>query len=138
MPRQPTIAELEKRREELRGRLAATGEMRPGSLTGRLRRCGKPNCHCAREGAAGHGPSWSLTRVVGGKTVTRIIPKSAVELTRQQIAEYRAFRDLSRELIEVNERLCDARLRAQRARREAEKRGSAKPLRQKSPPKSKP
>ena len=29
----------------------------------------KPNCHCAAPGARGHGPSRSLTRAVGGKTV---------------------------------------------------------------------
>src|SRR5258708_23029237 len=33
------------------------------------RRCGKPNCACARPGHRGHGPQWNLTRRVGGKTV---------------------------------------------------------------------
>jgi hypothetical protein len=136
MARQPAIEELERKREGLREKLAATAEMRPGSLVGRYRRCGKPTCHCAGEGAAGHGPSWSLTHVVEGKTVTRIIPESAVEVTRQQIAEYRAFRDLSREFVEVNEQLCDARLGAERARAEAEKGGSAKPSQRRSLPKS--
>ena len=61
MARRPAIEELERQREGLREKLAATAEMRPGSLVGRYRRCGKPTCHCASEGAAGHGPSWSLT-----------------------------------------------------------------------------
>ncbi len=135
MPKRPALEELERKREGLREKLAATADMRPGSLVGRYRRCGKASCHCAGEGAAGHGPSWSLTRVVEGKTVTRIIPESAVELTRQQIAEYRAFRDLSREFIEVNEDLCAARLGVERAR-EGEKGGSAKPSRRRSSPKS--
>ena len=136
MAKQPLVAELEQRREELRERLASAGEMRPGSLVGRYRRCGKAGCHCAGEGAEGHGPSWSLTRVVDGKTVTRIIPEAAVERTRVQIAEYRAFRDLSREFVEVNDQLCDARLGSERARAEAEKGGSAKPSRRRSSPKS--
>ena len=137
MPKRLAIEELEKRREGLRQNLASTAEMRPGSLVGRYRRCGKASCHCAAEGAVGHGPSWSLTRVVNGKTVTRIIPESAVELTRQQIAEHRTFRDLSREFVEVNEQLCDARLVGQRVRAEAEKRGSKKPSRRRLSPKSK-
>ncbi len=137
MRKRVMLEELRKRRDGLGAKLASTAEMRPGSLVGRYRRCGKPNCHCAGEGAVGHGPSWSLTRVVAGKTVTRIIPESAVELTRQQIAEYRAFRDLSREFVEVNEQLCDTRLGAERAARgEAEKRGSKKSSRHRSSPKS--
>lgn len=136
MPKRPALEELEKKREGLREELAATAEMRPGSLVGRYRRCGKATCHCAREGAAGHGPSWSLTRVAGGKTVTRIIPESAVELTRRQIAQYRAFRNLSREFVEINEQLCDARLGAERTREGVEKGGSAKPSRRRSSPKS--
>ena len=76
----------------------------------RYRRCGKAGCHCAGEGADGHGPSWSLTREVGGKTITRIIPSDAVARTRAQIEEYRRFRDVVRELVETSEQLCDAKL----------------------------
>ena len=90
--------ELERRRNEIREKLASVGDLRPGSLVGRYRKCGKPNCHCATEEGGGHGPSWSLTRQVGGKTVTRIIPASAVEQTREQIAEYQRLRKLTRVL----------------------------------------
>ena len=107
-----SVADLEKRLEELRRELVCIGEMRRGSLTKRYRQCGKPNCHCAQPGDPGHGPSFSLTRQVDGKTVTRIIPAGeAVERTQTQIAEYQRFRGLTRELIEVSERLCQARLK---------------------------
>jgi hypothetical protein len=99
-------------RDHLRAQLGEIGDMRPGSLIERYRKCGKPSCRCARKGAPGHGPSYSLTRPVKGKTLTRIIPKgSAVERTRHQIAEYRRFRALVQELIAVNEQLCDLQLR---------------------------
>jgi len=100
------------RRDHLRAKLGEIGDMRPGSLTERYRKCGKPSCRCARKGAPGHGPSYSLTRPVKGKTLTRIIPKGpAVERTRHQIAEYRLFRALVQELVAVNEQLCDLQLR---------------------------
>jgi len=102
--------ELRNRRDEIRDQLAGIGDLRPGSLVGRYRRCGKPNCHCAREEGGGHGPSWSLTRGVGGRTVTRIIPPGAVPKTREQIAEYRRLRRLTSELVEVSEGLCEALL----------------------------
>ncbi len=119
------VAALEQRREELNRQLAQIGEMRPGSLVKRYRKCGKPNCRCARPGERGHGPSFSLTRQVEGKTVTRVIPAgAAVERTRAQIAEYRRFRRLVVELVEVSERLCQARL-------EAERKGAAQPVKKK-------
>lgn len=105
------IEVLQVKRDQLKARLVEMGDMRPGSLVERFRKCGKPACHCAERGTPGHGPCYSLTHAVDGKTVTRIIPKGvAVEHTRQQIAEYHRFRDLVRELILVSEQICDAQI----------------------------
>ncbi len=103
---------LEKHRAAIKHQIDEARDMRPGSLVERYRRCGKPGCHCAGTGASGHGPSWSLTHAVGGKTVTRIIPPHAVDATRRQIAEYQRFRGLVRELVDTSERLCEAKLAA--------------------------
>lgn len=132
------IEELERRRDELRSQLAAIRDMRQGSLVERYRRCGKSSCHCAQEKEATHGPSWSLTRAVQGKTITRVIPAHAVERTREQLAEFHRFRELSRELVEINERLCDARLRTEteRAEESAKKGASKRSSRMKSRPRS--
>lgn len=104
------LSELEARRERLKLQFSVLGDLRPGSLVERYRKCGKPNCHCARPGEAGHGPSWSLTHDVKGKTLTRIIPEALVPQTREQIAEYHRLRDLTRDLVEVNEKICEARI----------------------------
>ncbi len=128
---------LEKRRDEIRAKLASIGDLRPGSLTPRYRKCGKPNCHCATEEGGGHGPSWSLTRQVGGKTATRIIPPSAVAQTQAQIAECRRLRRLTRELVEVSEGICEAKLTASATADEVvKKRGSKRRSTRKSSPRS--
>ena len=102
---------LQIKRDQLKTRLVEMGDMRPGSLVERFRKCGKQACHCAEKDAPGHGPCYSLTHAVKGKTVTCIIPKGvAVEHTRQQIAEYHRFRDLVGELITVSEQICDAQM----------------------------
>lgn len=107
-----TLELLRRKRDSIRTALAQCGDLRPGSLVERYRKCGKPSCHCAEKGARGHGPSYSLTRPVKGKTITRIIPPGpGVDCTREQIAEYRRFRDLVRNLIETSEQLCDLQLR---------------------------
>jgi hypothetical protein len=103
---------LREKRDQLAASLAGLGDLRPGFLTIRFRKCGKPNCHCAQKDSPGHGPSYSLTHRVGGKTVTQVIPRGpAVERAKEQLAEYRRFRNLVRELIAVNEQICSAQLR---------------------------
>src|SRR3989338_7386525 len=121
--------DLEHEHIRLRAAWASVGELRPGSRVQRQHRCGKPSCHCARRDSPGHGPSWALTRAVEGKTVTRGIPAGpAVQRTREQIEEYRRFRALVHQFIEVSEKLCDARLRLSRAasKEGAEKGGSGR------------
>jgi hypothetical protein len=99
-------------REQLKSELTHVGDLRPGSLVSRFRKCGKPSCHCAKKGEKGHGPSYSLTHSVGGKTVTRIIPTGeAVERTRQQLEEYHRFRNFVQKFVSVSEQICDLQLR---------------------------
>jgi hypothetical protein len=100
------------KRHQLAASLAHVEDLRPGFLSARFRKCGKPNCHCAQKDSPGHGPSYSLTHRVAGKTVTQIIPQGpAVERAKAQIAEYHRFRNLVRELILVSEQICSAQVR---------------------------
>ena len=118
------LQELMEKKEQILSTITSLSVFRPGSLAERYRRCGKPYCHCAKPGAKGHGPSYSLTRSVEGKTVTKIIPKDAVETTNRQLQEYHRFREAVSELVETNEKICDAYLEAgKEASREAEKKG---------------
>jgi hypothetical protein len=100
------------KRHQLTASLAGVEDLRPGFLTARFRKCGKRNCHCAQKDSPGHGPSYSLTHRLAGKTVTQVIPQGpAVERAKAQIAEYHRFRNLVRELILVSEQICSARVR---------------------------
>ncbi|MCY3793837.1 MAG: hypothetical protein OXG51_05605 [Gammaproteobacteria bacterium] len=128
---------LEARRNSVMRQLASLGDLRPGSLFERYRKCGKPTCHCAREGDLGHGPNWVLTSRVNGRALTRAIPPEAVAQTRSQIEECKRLRALTAELVEVSERLCHARLSSDRETgREAKKGASRKPSRRRSGPRS--
>ena len=132
-----SISELETRRDRLRAELGAVGDLRPGTLVQRYRKCGKPSCHCAREGDPGHGPVWTLVFSAKGKSKTRVIPPDAVAATRTQIEECRRLRRLTGELIEVSEGVCHARLSAGReAGREAKEGGSRRRSRSSARPRS--
>jgi len=105
-----SLSALESRRAEILRSIANLDDMRPGSIVGAVWRCGKPNCHCARANDPGHGPNLRLTYKWHGKTVTEALPTSAaVRKAEQEIAEFRNYQQLSRELVEVSEQVCRAR-----------------------------
>jgi len=105
-----SLAGLERQRADLLSQIMQLGDFRSGSITAVSGRCGKPNCHCHQPGQPPHGPNYRLTRKVNGKTVSETF-SSAVELrkARQEVEAFHRFRELSRQLLEVNERICQAR-----------------------------
>jgi hypothetical protein len=86
------------------------GDLRSGSITAISGRCGKPNCHCHQPDRPGHGPNLRLTRKINGKSVSESF-SSVAELRKAQreVEAFHRFRQLSQELLEVNEKICRVR-----------------------------
>jgi hypothetical protein len=105
-----SLVNLEQRRSSILTQLLELGDFRSGSITTINGRCGKPNCHCHQPDQPGHGPNFRLTRKLNGKTVSESF-SSAAELRKAQreVEAFHHFRQLSQELLEVNERICRAR-----------------------------
>ena len=105
-----SLPALEARRATLKQQIFELGDMRTGSITTTGGRCGNPRCHCHEKDDPGHGPFFRLTRKVDGKTVTETFATpAALRKAQSEIAEYHRFRALSREMLEVNEKICRAR-----------------------------
>ena len=105
-----TLQSLESQRGRVLEQFAELGDLRPGSIVAVHRRCGKPNCHCARPKDPGHGPDLRLTYKVQGKTVTQALPHAAaVRKVEREIGEFRKFEQLSDEFIQVNQKICHLR-----------------------------
>ncbi len=141
MPSPPDLPELEEQRARLYSDIAQVGDLRPGSLAAVRRRCGKPNCACSDPAHPGHGPQYNLTKTVAGKTVAaHFKPGPPLEKVQREVANYKRFRGLVEEIVEVNEQICEARpiapLAADQPPAEAEgkKRGSSRSSRRTSPP----
>jgi hypothetical protein len=105
-----SLSTLEQRRSDILTQILQLGDFRSGSISAIKGRCGKPNCHCHQPGQLGHGPNFRLTRKVDGKTVSESF-SSAAELLKAQreVEAFHRFRQLTHELLEVNERICRAR-----------------------------
>jgi hypothetical protein len=110
VPDDPDLAGLEAERARLYGDLSQVGDFRRGALSAVRRKCGKPNCACARPGHPGHGPQYNLTKWAGGKTVTvHLRPGPELEKAQHEVAEWERFKSLTGQIAEVNEAICDAR-----------------------------
>jgi len=104
------LTELETRRATIQSEVAHLSDMRAGSITSTGGRCGNPNCRCHRPGAAGHGPFCRLTRKRDGRTITETFSSpAALAKAQREVAEYHRFRELSGQLLEVNEEICRLR-----------------------------
>ena len=123
----------------LAAELAAPTPMRRGSLSERYVKCSKPGCACAERPTARHGPYYSLTRTVGGRTQSRFVPAAQTARVRQQIAAGQQFRRHVDAFWDACEQWADGQLDApEAAAQEAAKKGAAqKPSPRRSSPRSK-
>jgi len=105
-----TLDSLQADRSRLLEEFLRLGDLRPGSITAVVRRCGKPSCHCAKPNDPGHDPQFRLTRRVGGKSVTESFPNpAALRKAQREVAEFHHFQKLGEDLIRINEKICALR-----------------------------
>ena len=135
---EPSLPELEAERNRLYAQLSMVGDFRRGSVSENWRRCGKPNCACAAPGHPGHGPRFLWTRSAGRrKTVARQLAAGEVEKVRREVARHAEFTSAIEQVIEVNEKICEARPAAGAdapSAPEGEKGGSSARSRRRDPP----
>ena len=104
-------------KKRLRRKLAVLGKKQPfiiGSLVKIQRRCGNPNCRCAREGPK--HPAHLLTTKVNGKTRAIYVPVDMVEEVRQWCRQYRDIKANIKEVSECCEQLIRLHAKEKRTR----------------------
>jgi hypothetical protein len=123
----------------LSARLAEAHPMRRGSVSERYVKCSKPGCACGARPDARHGPYYSVSRVVQGKTQSRWLDADQAVRVREQIEAGQEFRRAIEAYWQACERWADAELEASEAapQEAAKKGGSKRRSRPRSSPKSK-
>ncbi len=105
----PRSAERARQRiVQIRQELGAIELLCSGTLLKRMKSCGSPNCRCAHDPAARHGPYYEWGHMQGGKQVHRVVSAEQAEVLRQAIANYRRLKKLLRGWENETERLIDA------------------------------
>lgn len=105
------LRKMGNRVERIRLELQRVGEMRPGSLNQQLTVCGRPGCRCQDpEKPKRHGPYDQLSYVHQGKSTTQFIQKELVPTVTQQLKNYKTFKSLTAEWIELALAIAKAKL----------------------------
>jgi len=122
----PDPHEVPARIRDLAAQLAQPKAMRRGSFSQRYVKCSKSGCPCASDPEARHGPYFSLTRGVGGRTHSRLISAGQAELVRRQVEAGQHFRRQVEVFWEACEQWANAQLETPAAASEAAKKKGSK------------
>ena len=102
-------AELARARiERIRAALPKFDLVCSGTLVRRMITCGKPNCRCASDKDARHGPYWQWGHMRAGKPTHRYVSEQQALVLRQAIANFRQIKKLLNAWEENTERIVDA------------------------------
>jgi hypothetical protein len=98
--------------KEIQKILSEMGEMRPGSLSMQYNVCGNPNCRCKdKENPKKHGPYYQLSYTHKGKSTTEFVKADKVDEVRQQIKNFREFKKLTDEWVDLSVKIAKLRKR---------------------------
>ena len=104
------IEALEKRVDEIKKELSELGEMHPGSLSVQYNVCGNPTCACKNPiDPKKHGPYNQLSFSRKGKSSTRFIKDVDLKQVRQKIDNYKKFKQLTEEWIDISVEIANLR-----------------------------
>lgn len=93
---------IERRIERIKKKLQKIGEMRPGSLSKQYSVCAKPGCKCGDPvNPQKHGPYYQLSYVRKGKSTSRFIRPGFVGDIERQLANYKTFKSLVDEWLDL-------------------------------------
>jgi hypothetical protein len=101
---------LEAQRIQILRRFLSLGDLRPGSISAVVHRCGKSYGHCAKPKDPGHEPQIRVLRKVHGKSVAETLSTPvAFRKAQGEVSEFHRFPELSAELVTINEKICRLR-----------------------------
>jgi dsRNA-specific ribonuclease len=93
---QTDVKQVQQKIAEIQRALSAMQYLSSGTLLKRMKLCGKPQCQCARNPRARHGPYYEWTYLKAGRLQHRTLTPAQAELMRLAIANYRKAKKLLR------------------------------------------
>jgi len=91
----------------LKREILKIGYICKGSIVPLYRKCGKPNCHCAKDESAKHGPYFVWTRKEKGKTVTKALSKKQMKLCEEYIQNHKKLEKIIVQMRNISSEILD-------------------------------
>jgi len=102
------IKKAHERIARIREALNAMDYLSSGTLLRRTKLCGRPECRCAQDPSARHGPYFEWGHMKGGKLVHRMVTPEQAAILELAIANHRKAKKLMRAWEDETERLFEA------------------------------
>jgi hypothetical protein len=116
------IEKMKTRIQKIKSSLQDIGDMRSGSLNEQYSVCGVKDCACVDpEKPKKHGPYFQLSYVHQGKSSSQFIQKEFVVKTKKQLLEFKKFKLLKNEWIDLSLKVAKEELQQERDRLKNEK-----------------
>jgi len=87
---------IRQRTKALRRAISNMEYLASGTLHKRMKVCGRPNCRCAQDPSARHGPYYEWSRLEGRRLVHSILSKEQASWFKHAIENYRKVQKLLR------------------------------------------
>lgn len=89
--------------QELREAIESLDYLCNGTLLSRTKTCGRPNCRCAKDPSARHGPYYEWTRMKDGRLVHSTLSPEQAALLEQALANARQVQEILKRWHELSE-----------------------------------
>ena len=110
------ITQWQTRIRQIKDRLGNLEDMRPGSLSEQYNICGNPTCRCKdQKNPRKHGPYYQLSYTHKGKSTTEFVKMDRVAEVSRELENYREFKSLMEEWVELSVKIAKARKKASRS-----------------------
>lgn len=110
-----SLKKMKTRIQKIKLELQNIGDMRAGSLNEQYSVCGVEGCICADpEKPKKHGPYFQLSFVHLGKSSSQFIQKEFVAKTKKQLLEFKKFKLLTSEWIDLSLKVAKEELQQER------------------------
>ena len=96
MSQPDAVKQVQQNIAEIQRALSAMQYLSSGTLLKRMKLCGKPQCQCARDPRARHGPYYEWTYLKAGRLQHRTLTPAQAQLMRLAIANNRKAKKLLR------------------------------------------
>ena len=109
------IQSLETQIEKIKRQLAQLGDLRPGSLSKQYNVCGNPTCRCKDpDNPKKHGPYYQLNYTHRGRSKSEFVKKEDLAEVKKQLKNYRRFKKLTGEWVDLSLELAKLRKSTQK------------------------